>query len=119
MTNSQVEKEIKNFSDVLLERLHHRVDKIILYGSQSPNNPSAPHKESDIDLLIVVPDDLAQKARIESLAIRAQRAYETDYRVAISPRVIGESQHFNATEPTPSSFMRQVQKTGKTYYGKD
>lgn len=87
--------------------------KVVLFGSAVSDDFG---QESDIDILLVVRDQARAKAIRLGKQLVTQRAYDTDYHTRLSPKIFSEAAYINATQPKPSSFMRQALATGITLY---
>ena len=88
-------------------RINPEVEKAILYGSRIRGDF---HGESDIDILVVVPD-IKSKDRIISIL----HDIEIDYDVPLSP-VIMTSREFIMNEKLGSGFIRNIEKEGIVLY---
>lgn len=101
------EKIVREYIDSIRKHFPDIVDRVILFGSKAREDS---HRESDIDLLIVINTDNRQiKRKILDLSWDAM--LNNDFKIFISP-VIFFKKEYEQYQKWHSSFLHNVAKEG-------
>lgn len=84
-------------------------EKIILYGSYAWGKP---HKDSDLDLLVVVDDDASKPTRRSARAYKCLRGLRIPVEIIVSTR-----KELERYKDVPASFTRKILQKGQVLYG--
>ena len=101
-------------TDELIQEIKNRIvsgvhpDKIILFGSYAYGNPT---KDSDLDLLVIMPSDEPMHKRIIRL-----RKLLIDYRVP-KDVIVYTPQEVNDWKDVSNAFITSIIRKGKVIYG--
>ena len=103
--NEIEEKAVKAFSSSLKALYGSDIKQILLFGSKARGDF---HKESDIDLFILVAKSgLALRKKVASLITEIM----LDHSVLLSPKIIEES-HFSFLKQLETAFAKNIEKDG-------
>ncbi len=107
---------MKEIPEELLKAIVHRLvegmrpEKVILFGSHARG---CPVEDSDIDLLVVIPETNEPRYR------RARRAYACLWGISAPVEVIvATSQEIEEASRSPTSFLGQAIQYGRLLYGR-
>ncbi len=107
-TNLQIEKLLLDITNRLVNEF--RPENIFLFGSHAWGTP---HKDSDLDLLVIVTNSNASSSKRSSIAYRCLR--DIPYPIDILVKTRKEIEKY---AQIPMSLEHQILHKGKCLYGK-
>ncbi len=103
--NKQERKAIKEFKKKLNEELSEQIVEVKLFGSKVRGDS---HKESDIDILVVLKDDSEKN---KDKIFEVVQNILLDYEVLLSP-IIFNKEEYDSLNKIPTIFMQNIKFEG-------
>ena len=103
-------KQIQEVTDIIVEEI--QPEKVLLFGSYAKGDP---HKNSDLDIIVIVNEKLEKKKRIDSLVQMNMKTALPDLLFPKDFKMYSVKEYFELKD-NKYSFLYSVLQNAKTLY---